>query len=222
MPLAAYPYHTRRGARDAEGDVTEKEKAAQGLLYDPATDRELIAERARCKALCHEYNHLHPDRTGEREALIRQILGHVTGTFWIEPPFWCDYGYNVRIGDRFYANHGCVILDGAPVTFGDNVLLAPCCGFYTAGHPLDAAQRAAGLEYAYPITVGHDVWIGAHVAVLPGVTIGDNTVIGAGSVVNRDIPSGVVAAGNPCRVLRKITGRDVMDATRPWAALRRT
>jgi maltose O-acetyltransferase len=201
--------------------MTQRERAARGLLYDPVTDPELIAERARCKALCHEYNHLHPDRTGEREALLRRLFGHVAGAAWIEPPFWCDYGYNVRIGDGFYANHGCVILDCAPVTFGDRVLLGPTCGFYTAGHPLDAAQRAAGLEYAYPITVGSDVWIGAHVAVLPGVTIGDGAVIGAGSVVNRDIPSGVVAAGNPCRVLRRITARDVLAADTPWAALRR-
>lgn len=199
--------------------MTEKERVAQGLLYNPNTDGELIAERARCKALCHEYNHLHPDRLEERAALIRRILGHVAGAFWIEPPFWCDYGYNVSIGDNFYANHGCVILDGGRVTFGDNVFLAPYCGFYTAGHPLDAAQRAEGLEYAYSITIGNNVWLGAQVAVLPGVTIGDDAVIGAGSVVNRDIPSGVVAAGNPCRVLRKITAEDVMDAERPWAAM---
>ena len=126
----------------------------------------------------------------------------------INAPFWCDFGYNIQVGENFYANHGCVILDGGKVTFGDNVFIAPDCGFHTAGHPLDAEQRNLGLEYAWPITVGDNVWIGANVTVLPGVTIGSNTVIAAGSVVNRDIPAGVVAAGNPCRVLRAITDAD--------------
>ena len=110
------------------------------------------------------------------------------------------------MGKNFYANHNLVILDGAKVTFGDNIFIAPNCGFYTAGHPVDAAERNKGLEYARPITVGDNVWFGAHVCVLPGVTIGDNCVIGAGSVVTRDIPSDSVAVGNPCRVIRKITG----------------
>lgn len=125
-----------------------------------------------------------------------------------EQPFYCDYGYNIEIGENFYANMNCVILDEAKVTFGDNVFIAPSCGFYTAGHPLDVEQRNRGLEYARPIRVGNNVWIGAQVCVLPGVTIGDNTVIGAGSVVNRDIPANVIAAGNPCRVIREITEED--------------
>ncbi|MFR7478870.1 MAG: sugar O-acetyltransferase, partial [Acutalibacteraceae bacterium] len=119
-----------------------------------------------------------------------------------------DYGSHIQIGENFYTNHNCIILDGAPVVFGDNVFIAPNCTFSTAGHPLDVEQRNEGLEYAYPITVGDNVWFGASVTVLPGVTIGSNTVIGAGSVVNRDIPSGVVAVGNPCRVLRTITEED--------------
>ena len=114
----------------------------------------------------------------------------------------------IEVGDNFYVNHNCVILDGAKVTFGDNVFIAPNCGFYTAGHPIDYEQRNQGLEYAYPITVGSNVWIGGNCVILPGVTIGDNCVIGAGSVVNRDIPSGSIAVGNPCRVLRKITEAD--------------
>ena len=122
----------------------------------------------------------------------------------IEQPFYCDYGYNVHVGENFYANYNLVILDEAPVTFGDNVFIAPFCGFYTAGHPLDAAERNRGLEYARPITVGRNVWFGANVTVLPGVTIGDNCVIGAGSVVNKDIPAGTMAAGNPCRVIKSI------------------
>ena len=142
------------------------------------------------------------------EELIRQLLGKTKEHFCITAPFWCDYGTNITIGDYFYTNHNCVILDGAKVTFGDYVFIAPNCVFSTAGHPLDTEQRNRGLEYAYPITVGDNVWFGASVTVLPGVTIGSNTVIGAGSLVNRDIPDGVVAVGNPCRVLRKITEED--------------
>ncbi len=116
----------------------------------------------------------------------------------------CDYGYNIEIGENFYANHNLIILDGSKVQFGDNVFIAPNCSFYTAGHPLDAERRNKGLEYAKPIKVGNNVWIGGNVIVLPGVTIGDNTVIGAGSVVNKDIPSNVVAVGNPCKVIKQL------------------
>ena len=121
----------------------------------------------------------------------------------------CDFGYNIEVGENFYANHGCVILDCAKVTFGDNVFIAPNCGFYTAGHPIDSKRRNAGLEYAHPITVGNNVWFGGGVQVMPGVTIGNNVVIGSGSVVTKDIPDNVVAAGNPCKVLRAITEEDL-------------
>ena len=188
--------------------MTEGEKMRRGLLYDANNDPELLAERARCKDLCFAYNQLPPSRTEEQEALIRRLLGRTGERFCVTAPFWCDYGRNIEIGENFYTNHNCVILDGAKVTFGDNVFIAPNCVFSTAGHPLDAGQRNRGLEYAYPITVGANVWFGASVTVLPGVRIGSNTVIGAGSVVNRDIPDGVVAVGNPCRVLRPITGED--------------
>ncbi len=188
--------------------MTEKEKMQQGMLYDASTDAELIAARNRCKDMCFAFNQLKPSQTSAQEAIIRELLGKVGEGFYITAPFWCDYGYNIEIGDYFYTNHNCVMLDGAKITFGDHVFIAPNCVFSTAGHPLDAAQRNQGLEYAYPIRVGNDVWIGASVTVLPGVTIGSNTVIGAGSVVNRDIPDGVVAVGNPCRVLRKITEED--------------
>ena len=120
------------------------------------------------------------------------------------PPFWCDYGYHISVGDFFYGNHNLIITDGAPVTFGDHVFIGPNCCFSTAGHPLDVAQRNAGLEYAKPITIGNNVWIGAGVQVLPGVTIGDNAVIGAGSVVTKDIPAGMLAVGVPCRPVRQI------------------
>lgn len=183
---------------------TEKQKAKAGKLYDANYDKELIAERDVCKERCYEYNQLRPSQKKEREMLIRNLFGQTGEHFLIEQPFYCDYGYNICIGENFYANVNCVILDGAQVIFGDNVFIAPNCGFYTAGHPLDVQQRNIGLEYAYPIRVGNNVWIGAGVTVLPGVTIGNNCVIGAGSVVTKDIPDGVLAVGNPCRIIRKI------------------
>ncbi len=184
--------------------VSEKEKCRKGELYDANNDWELIAERQKCKDICYRYNHLLPSETGRRRELIIGLLGKTGDSFLIEQPFFCDYGYNIEIGENFYANVNCVILDEAPVRFGDYVFIAPNCGFYTAGHPFEVEQRNRGLEYARPITVGNNVWIGANVCVLPGVAIGDNCVIGAGSVVNRDIPAGSLAVGNPCRVIRKL------------------
>lgn len=188
--------------------MTEKEKAAAGYLYDNNYDKELVKERTICKDKCFRFNQLMPSQYEEQKALIKEIMGKTKENFVITAPFWCDCGYNIEIGENFYSNHNCVILDCAKVVFGDNVFIAPNCCFSTAGHPIDAKQRNQGLEYAYPITVGNDVWIGAGVVVLPGVTIGDNTVIGAGSVVNRDIPSGVIAVGNPCKPIREITEAD--------------
>lgn len=185
--------------------MTEKEKMLAGVLYD-ANDSELYAERKRAKKLCAEFNKLNgEDDEVQREAAKKIIDTTAAGdTFCFVPPLWCDYGYNTKIGKNFFANHNTTILDCAPVTFGDNVMIGPDCGFYTAGHPLDAKTRNSGLEYAYPITVGNNVWIGGGVRVVPGVKIGNNVVIGSGSVVTKDIPDGVVAAGNPCRVIRKI------------------
>lgn len=187
---------------------TEKEKAREGILYDANNDAELLAERLAAADMTYELNRLRPSQVAEREALFRRLFGKTGKVFSIVSPFFCDYGYNIEIGENFFMNMNCVILDGAKVTFGDNVFVAPGCGFYTAGHPLDAERRNAGLEYALPIRIGNNVWIGAQVCVLPGVTIGDNSVIGAGSVVTKDIPSGVLAAGNPCRVIRPITEAD--------------
>lgn len=187
--------------------MTEKEKVQAGLLYK-STEEELKSELMRCKNLCAEYNRLMPSQSEERKALLKKILGKTGENFWIEQSFWCDYGYNIEIGENFYSNHNLVILDPGKVTFGDNCFVAPNCGFYTAGHALDAEQRNEGFEIALPITVGNNVWIGGSVCVMPGVTIGDNTIIGGGSVVTKDIPSGVIAAGNPCRVIRKITEAD--------------
>lgn len=183
---------------------TEKEKMLKGMLYDANNDGKLTAERRTCKELCYEYNRLPPAQTDRRQELLRRLLGRTGRHFLIEQPFYCDYGYNIEIGENFYANVNCVILDEGRVTFGDNVFVAPGCGFYTAGHPFDVQQRNSGLEYAHPIVIGSNVWIGAQVCILPGVTVGDNSVIGAGSVVTKDIPTGVLAAGNPCRVIRKL------------------
>lgn len=184
--------------------MTEKEKCRQGLLYDANYDAELLRERENAKEVLFEYNRLRPSQKEERSRLLKQLLGKTGKELIIEPPFACDYGYNIEVGENFYANVNLVILDGAKVSIGDNVFLAPNVGIYTAGHPLDVAQRNRGLEYAYPVTIGNNVWIGAGVHILPGVKIGDHTVIGAGSVVTKDIPSGVLAVGNPCRVVRRI------------------
>ena len=188
--------------------MTEKEKMTAGVLYN-STDNELSQDRINAKKLCHKYNNLEPDNYEKRKEILKQLFGKTKENFWIEPIFWCDYGYNIEIGENFYSNHNLVILDPAKVKFGDNVFIAPDCGFHTAGHPIDAQRRNQGLEYAWPITVGNNVWIGAGVHVCPGVTIGNNVVIGAGSVVTRNIPDNVIAVGNPCRVLREITEEEL-------------
>ncbi len=183
--------------------MNEKKKMLRGKLYNPALE-ELPLEREKAKMLCHKYNLIEPNDTIKRTSLISKILRKTGKNFWIEQPFWCDYGYNIIIGENFYSNHNLVILDPAKVSFGANVFIGPNCGFYTAEHPIDAEKRNKGLEYAKPIKVGNNVWFGGGVNVLGGVNIGDNVVIGAGSVVTKDIPSNVVAVGNPCKILRKI------------------
>lgn len=187
--------------------TTEKQKAAAGLLYNPNHDPELQKEMLETRCLLHEYNLLSPAQQQKRDALIRKII-HLGKNGTIISPFYCDYGYNICIGDNFFSNTNLMILDGAKVTIGNNVFIAPNVGIYTAGHPVNYQQRNAGLEYAYPVTIGNNVWIGAQVCILPGITIGDNTIIGGGSVVTKDIPSGVIAAGNPCRIIREITQKD--------------
>lgn len=184
--------------------MTEKEKMLSGQMYDANYNEDLMKERLQAKDLCYEFNHLKPSDLERKTEIIRKLLGSTQQKFWIEQPFWCDYGYNTEIGENFYANHNLVLLDGNKVKFGDNVFIGPNCGFYTAGHPLDAEQRNQGLEYAKPIEVGDNVWFGGNVVVLPGVKIGSDCVIGAGSVVTKDILEGSLAYGNPCRVVRKI------------------
>ena len=188
--------------------MTEKEKMLKQKLYDAGNDKELVAERMKAKDLCYAFNQLRPSEVKQQRALLKQLLGQTKENPCILAPFWCDYGYNIEIGANFFANHDLVILDCAKVQFGDNVLIGPHCGFYTAGHPLDVERRNKGLEYAYPIKVGNNVWIGAGVHVMPGVSIGNNVVIGSGSIVVKDIPDNVVALGNPCRIIRSITDED--------------
>ncbi len=184
--------------------MTEKEKRDQGLLFNGNYDQEILEELNRCKDICFEFNQIKPSAHEERITILKELFGSVKSIMAVQSPFWCDFGYNIEVGENFYANHGLTILDGAKVVFGDNIYIGPNCGFYTAGHPLDKDERSQGLEYAYPINVGNDVWFGAGVHVLAGVTIGNNVVIGAGSVVTNDIPDNCIAYGNPCRVQRKV------------------
>lgn len=188
--------------------MTEKEKMERQMLYDANNDKDLIEERAKAKDLCYSFNQLRPSENEKQTEIMKELLGKTDGDFSIVAPFWCDYGCNISIGKNFFANHNTVILGGGKVVFGDNVFIAPDCGFHTAGHPIDSERRNQGLEYAYPITVGDNVWIGAGAQVMSGVTIGSNVVIGGGSVVVKDIPDNSVAVGNPCKVIRKITEKD--------------
>lgn len=155
----------------------------------------------------YEYNNLPPERWSEKKAIIKKILGKTGENVHVEPPFHCDYGINIEVGENFYANYNLVVLDVAKVKIGNNVLIAPNVGIYTAGHPIDLEMRKH-VEFGISITIGNDVWIGGNVVILPGVHIGNGCVIGAGSVVTKDIPDNVVAVGNPCKVIRKITEED--------------
>lgn len=189
----------------AKEPANQKERMLAGLLY--LADRDgLPQEREACQRKLYEYNNLPPERWGEREGILRGLLGSCGASPEVNPPLRCDYGYNIHVGDSFFANYNLTVLDVAPVRIGDRCLIAPNVGIYTAGHPLDVDERAAGWEYGKPVTIGDDVWIGAGAIVLPGVTIGSGAVIGAGSVVTRDVPPGAVAVGNPCRVV-KAAGR---------------
>eukprot|EP01113_Clastostelium_recurvatum_P021509 TRINITY_DN2548_c0_g1_i1.p1 TRINITY_DN2548_c0_g1~~TRINITY_DN2548_c0_g1_i1.p1 ORF type:complete len:212 (-),score=34.35 TRINITY_DN2548_c0_g1_i1:126-686(-) len=179
--------------------TSQRELMLRGEQYF-SNDPELVEARLRAKRLCHKYNQEPIDLD---KAVLKELLGYETDAY-VEAPFRCDYGVNIRFGKMFYSNYNLTILDCALVTFGDNIMIAPNVTIATAGHPIDPQTRISGWEFAKPITIGDRVWIGANVTILPGVTIGADTVIGAGSVVTKDIPARVVAVGNPCRVLREI------------------
>ena len=185
-----------------------KAKVPLNCLFQGCYNPELEAEIRKCKDQCYRYNQLNPNDLEAQRKILSGLLGRMGENVIFTPPFWCDYGYNISVGDFFYSNHNLIITDGAEVTFGNNVFIAPNCCFTTAEHAIDPQQRRDGLEIAKPITVGNNVWIGAGATVLAGVTIGDNSVIGAGSVVTKSIPSGVVAVGVPCKVMRNITEED--------------
>lgn len=189
-------------------EQAEREKMAAGLWYDANYDKHLLEERGRAADLCFTLNHTRPGDTAARKKLLREIFPNVDKTVDMLSPIYCDYGYNVYIGKYSALNINCYLMDGAKITIGKHAFIGPFCGFYTANHPLDHVSRNKGLEKAEPITLGDNVWIGAHVVILPGVTIGSGSVIGAGSIVSKDIPAGVLAVGNPCKVIRKITKQD--------------
>lgn len=187
--------------------MTEKEKMLAGKPYMPG-DNELLQGRQNAKRLIWLFHQTNEDEPERRAALLRELFGRAGKNLWIEPTFHCDYGYNIFIGENFYANYDCIILDVCSVAIGDNVFFGPRVCVFTAAHPIDATVRASGLEYGKPVAIGSDVWVGGNTVINPGVTIGGNVVIGSGSVVTKDIPGGVVAAGNPCKVLRPITEED--------------
>ncbi|MFP4014859.1 MAG: sugar O-acetyltransferase [Chitinispirillaceae bacterium] len=182
---------------------SEKEKMLAGELYD-ASDAQLEKERRRARNLVYDYNHSRPDEEEKRTDLMRTLI-KAQGWFKIEPPFHCDYGYNIEVGAGFYANFNCVILDVNRVVIGSDVMFGPGVQIYTAGHPLDPQERLKSLEFGKQVTIGDNVWIGGGAIICPGVKIGSGTTIGAGSVVTKDIPENVMAAGNPCRVIRELS-----------------
>ena len=181
---------------------TEKEKMLAGELYDPL-DPQLSRERDRCRDLCLLLNVTREDQKEERQRLLAELFGQETDA-WVQPPFFCDYGTNIHLGSKVFFNFNCVVLDVAQVTIGDNVLFAPSVQIYTATHPISAAERRKWLESAKPITIGSDVWVGGGAIICPGVTVGDRSIIGAGSVVTRSVPADVMVGGSPARVIREL------------------
>ncbi len=184
--------------------MTEKEKMLSGQVYS-AVDKQLLSELNAVKDLVHAYNQLKPSQTEQRLALLKELLGHMADDKTIiNQPFYCDYGKQISVGRRFFANFNFTVLDEATVTIGDDCFIGPNVSIYTACHSTDPVERNSRREWALPVSIGNNVWIGGSVTILPGVTIGDNVTIGAGSVVVSDIPSGSIAVGNPCRVVKKV------------------
>jgi maltose O-acetyltransferase len=182
---------------------SEREKMLAGEMYD-ALDRELVAGRARARDLCLALNATREGDSDGRRRLVVELFGAGGESAWVQPPFFCDYGSNIELGERVFFNFNCVVLDVCPVRIGDYTMFGPGVQVLTPMHPMNAAQRRLK-EYGKPIEIGSDVWVGGGALILPGVRVGSRSVIGAGSVVTRDIPDGVFAAGNPCRVIREIT-----------------
>lgn len=187
--------------------MSNKKKMLNGEYYI-SWDEELTLEREKAKDLLFEFNNTRPSLRAERETIIRNMFGGVGKNCWIESPFNCDFGYNITVGDNFYTNTNCCILDCAKVTIGNNVWIGPNVGIYTPNHAFDSKERSDGYEKSLPIVIGDNVWIGGGVNIIGGVRIGENSIIGSGSVVTKDIPAGVIVAGNPAKIIREITEKD--------------
>jgi maltose O-acetyltransferase len=187
--------------------MNQKERMLAGLPYKAWLDG-LSEERMENKLKIHKYNTMSPDKKEELDTLIKDILGKSGKNIVVEPPFHCDYGKNIEVGNNFFVNYNCVILDVGKVIIGENVMFAPNVSIYTAGHPVHPESRNSGYEYGIEVIIGDNVWIGGNVVINPGVKIGNNVVIGAGSVVTKDIPDNAIAVGNPCRVIRKVNEED--------------
>jgi len=183
---------------------TEKEKMIAGEMYDPL-DRQLVDHRLQARLLIKALNETREDDIAERSRILRELLPNASPDLWLQPPFYCDYGYNIQVGERVFFNFNCVVLDVGPVTIGPRTMFGPNVQIYTATHPMNHLERSSGREYAKSIVIGEDVWIGGSAVICPGVTIGNRSVIGAGSVVTKDIYEDVFAAGNPCRVIKSLT-----------------
>lgn len=185
-------------------NMTERERMELCMWYDANNDEELIKQRVIAKDLCFDLDHLRQSDKEKRLVVIEKLLGYLPKDLELISPFMCDYGNRINLGKNVFINSNCYLMDGGGITIGDNVFIGPSCGLYTAVHPLDFESRNKGLEKALPITIGNNVWLGGNVVILPGVTIGDGCVIGAGSVVTKDIEADSVACGNPCKIVKKI------------------
>ena len=192
--------------------MTEYEKMISSKLYN-STDPELIRLRSKAQDLCYEYNLLRPSDKDNQQDIMSRLLGSIGSKYELRAPFYCDYGFNISIGENFFANFNTVFIDCSRIVIGNNVMFGPNCCIDGAGHPTDTVRRNEGFEYAYPITIENDVWLGSGVHIMPGITIGRGCVIGAGSIVTKDIPPYSLAVGNPCHVIREITDE---DRTRNW------
>jgi maltose O-acetyltransferase len=184
---------------------SEKEKMQNGDLYE-ADDRELVAERKRARELTRQYNQTTADEVDKRRHVLHELFGSITANASIEPPFRCDYGYNIHVGNNFYANFDCVVLDVCRVDIGQNCLIGPGTHIYTATHPVDANERISGLESGKPVTIGDNVWIGGKAILNPGVTVSDDAVIASGAVVTENVPENVIVQGNPAEIIKKLNG----------------